>query len=85
MKKTRRRINLKVTNGSPVVQSLFKIAREANMTQKELAEKTGIVATTLKSWRMRNQPRITDLEAALNALGYELKVVNLPEAADARD
>ena len=85
MKKTRRRINLMVTNGSPTVQSLFKIAREKNMTQNEMSRQTGIVATTLKSWRIRNQPRITDLEAALNALGYELEVVRIQEAADARD
>lgn len=85
MKKTRRRINLLVTNGSPTVQSLFKIAREKNMTQNEMSRQTGIVATTLKSWRIRNQPRITDLEAALNALGYELEVVKIQEAADARD
>lgn len=85
MKKKRRRINLLVTNGSPTVQTLFKIARDENFTQQELAKKTGVVESTLKNWRIRNQPRVTDVEALLNALGYELQVVKIQEAESARD
>jgi hypothetical protein len=41
----------------------------------DLSERVGLHRDTLRKWRTTHTPRINDIEAALNYLGYKLKVV----------
>jgi len=51
------------------------------ITYVEFGERSGLARETLTAWRVRNNPDLTSLEAALGALG--LKVAIVP--ADALD
>lgn len=42
----------------------------------DMSERTGINKNTLKDWRTRTVPRVSDLEACFNVLGYKLKPVS---------
>ena len=68
---------------TPLIQRLFAIMHEERIGYSDLAERSGLAHGTLCSWRRRNVPRVIDLDAALNALGYELVI--RPIAADAAD
>ena len=43
----------------------------------DLSERVGLHRDTLRNWRTRYTPRVNDLEAALNYLGYTLKPVKV--------
>lgn len=75
MRQFRLKRELECRNGHPAVQFLFNQMFEQRMTQADLAEKTGFAYDTLKHWRLYTMPRVNDLDAALNAMGYELKAV----------
>ena len=64
-----------IVNGNPVVQFLFKEMQKQRICQMDLSERVGLHRDTLRNWRTRYTPRITDMEAALNVLGYTLKPV----------
>jgi hypothetical protein len=44
------------------------------VTDRELSNRTGICEATIRGWRTRTTPRLMDMEAALNAIGFELKI-----------
>ena len=61
-----------VTNNDQIVKFLFSEMHFQRLGIKDMAEKTGINYNTLKDWRLRTNPRIKDMQACLNVLGYEL-------------
>ena len=56
----------------PLVKELFLEMRKQRLGVVDMADKTGINKNTLKDWRTRTMPRIADLEACFNVLGYTL-------------
>lgn len=63
-----------IINGNPIIRFLFEEMHRQQMCQMDLSERVGLHRDTLRNWRTRYTPRITDVEAALNCLGYTLKV-----------
>lgn len=63
-----------VTNSSPFLKFLFAQMEAMGITDRELANRTGICEATIRGWRTRTTPRLMDMEAALNAIGFELKI-----------
>jgi len=61
-----------VVNNDQIVQFLFSEMHFQRLGIKDMSEKTGINYNTLKDWRLRTNPRIKDMQACLNVLGYEL-------------
>ena len=59
----------------PLVRKLIELANHDMTTMTEIAVRAGLRPETVSNWRYRNSPRIADLEAAFNALGYEIHVV----------
>ena len=82
MRQFRLKKELEVRNGNRCVKFLFKEMFEQRMTQADLAERTGIAYDTLKHWRLYTMPRVSDLDAALSTLGFELTVRRKKNARD---
>jgi hypothetical protein len=59
----------------PLVRRLIELANQDQTTMGEVAVRAGLQPKTVCNWRYRNSPRIGDYEAAVNALGYEIKIV----------
>ena len=68
-----------ITNGNPVVRFLFEEMERQQIHEACMSERAGFHRDTLRKWRNTHQPRITDIEACLNLLGYELKPVRVRE------
>jgi len=64
-------------NNNPVVRFLFEEMHRQRCCQMDLSEKVGLHRDTLRNWRTKHVPRIDDIEAALNCLGYTLKAVKI--------
>ena len=68
------------SNCHPLVRQLFEIANRERATMKEIAGRAGMVPyQTLSNWRYGSSPQLQNFEAALNALGYKLRVVPIRE------
>ena len=82
MRQFRLKQQLRVRNSHRCVRFLFDEMHRQRMTQADLSERTGVCKDTLKHWRLYTMPRISDLEAALNTLGFELYVRKVRDARD---
>jgi len=61
-------------NNNLVVRFLFSEMHRQGCLKKDLCEKVGINRNTLRNWNVQNVPKINDIEAALNYLGYTLQI-----------
>lgn len=71
-----------IVNGNPIVKFLFEEMHRQQCCQMDLSERVGLHRDTLRNWRTRHTPSVDSMEAALNYLGYTLKVVRLAEAGE---
>lgn len=69
------------TNGNHCVQFLFDKMAQHNIKAHDLSVVCGLHQTTISGWRYRHQPKVVDLEAALNCFGYTLS----PQKTDIPD
>lgn len=61
-----------------LIEATIEARKKANLTQRELSEKSGIVQPSIaKIERMKRSPQVTTLIKLLYPLGYTLKVVQL--------
>ena len=58
----------------PLVRQMFDEMNEQQCSQQTMSERSGINKNTFRSWRTKAVPRIDDLEACLNVLGFEIVV-----------
>lgn len=59
-----------------IIQATINARKNANMTQRELSEKTGIIQPTIARLEKRKtSPQVSTLLKLLYPLGYTLKVV----------
>jgi hypothetical protein len=72
LRKYRLRTSLQTKNGHRLVRKLFAIMHENQMGVLDMAERSGVNKNTLKDWRTRTTPRLKDIEACYEVLGYEL-------------
>lgn len=62
------------TGVDPMVRFLFEEMHRQQCTDEELQKRTGINCRTFYHWRASSQPTVGNLQACLNALGFELTV-----------
>ena len=56
----------------PLVRRLFELMREEQIGVLDMAARSGMNKNTLRDWRTRTVPIVTNLDACLNVVGYEL-------------
>jgi transcriptional regulator with XRE-family HTH domain len=61
-------------NVDPLVRELFNLANKQGATTKSIAQSVGIAEGTVKHWQHGRVPGVSNLQAAFNALGYEMTV-----------
>jgi hypothetical protein len=61
-----------VINNDQIVKFLYNEMHFQQVGIRDMSEKTGVNCDTLKDWRIRTNPRLKDIQACLNVLGYEL-------------
>ncbi len=57
-----------------VVKRLYQLMDSQAVSTESVAIRAGVDATTMVHWRTRRNPNFNNIEACLNALGYELIV-----------
>ena len=67
--------NMPKVVGHPLVGRLIREMMHVGLSENEMAKQSGINRQTLNAWRLRTNPKITDLEACFNVLGYTLEPV----------
>jgi hypothetical protein len=66
----------------PLARRFFEIAERQQVALTDVSERAGLCHATLVKWRYRHAPLVPTLEAALNVLGYELRIVRRRDPAD---
>lgn len=56
----------------PLVRRLFSEANAQRTTLKEIGLRAGLRPGTVAQWGRKTTPKVSDLEACLNALGLEI-------------
>lgn len=65
----------RITNNNPLVRFIFEEMHRQQIHECDVSERVGYHRDTLRRWRTHHQPRVVDLEAVLDFLGYRLKIV----------
>lgn len=66
----------------PAAKIVFEEMRLQGATYYEIEDRSSVLRTTLKSWRGKNVPTLTSLEAVLSSLGHVYVVVPSIETMD---
>ena len=61
----------------PLVKALYRAAKDQQVTMAEITREAGLGRGVIGLWGSTYNPRIDDLDAALNVLGLRLAVVPL--------
>ena len=61
-------------NTNPLIVRLVELINESGTDSHELCRRAGLGTGTIHAWRNQTNPNISNLEAVLNALGYELTI-----------
>ena len=61
-------------NASRLVRELFEILNRNKFTIRAVAQRSGVNEGTISDWRARRSPTLANIEAVLNACGYELSI-----------
>lgn len=69
-------------NAHPLARQFFKIIDRQQVAVTDVAERAGLGLATLVKWKSRHAPTVMALEAALNVVGYELRVVRRRDPAE---
>ena len=68
----------------PLARRFFELLAEQGVALTDVAGRAGLAVATLVKWKYRHVPQVDTLEAALNALGYELRILRRPDPAHRR-
>lgn len=60
------------THAHPLARLVFQLMREHNVTYHVLQDSSGVLAQTLKSYRVEKVPGLRSIEALLGAFGWSL-------------
>lgn len=71
------------TKCHPLVRRLFILMNEQNAQIQEVADESGVSRSTFWSWGHTRMPGVDKLEAALNTLGFRLKIEPMPDISPA--
>lgn len=67
----------------PLVREFVDLLNRDRMTLTEVSQRAGIDRCVMHRWRIRSNPSVAMFQAALNAMGYELRIA--PRRAEDRD
>ena len=70
------------THTSPLVRRLYELMHEQQIGYQALSERSGVPDGSLTAWRKRYRPNLLSFEAALNALGYELRIMKRRDVSE---
>lgn len=56
----------------PLVRRLYAELIRQQVPVRVLSDKSGVSRQTIREWRTRTRPKLEDIEACFNVLGYEL-------------
>lgn len=65
----------------PLVRRMFEEMNRQRIGVMDMAERVGISRFTMNGWKTRHCPRIVELEACYNVLGYRLTLLVLKDDA----
>lgn len=75
MRKYQRQIIPEGRGVHPFVRWIWRRVNADNWSQEDLADRSGVSASAMRKWRIgQRNPRISELEAVINALGYRLVI-----------
>lgn len=63
----------------PLVTQFFELLHAEGVPYGDVADRSGISTAAFRAWKFKRAPLIHNLDAALNALGYELRIVKRQE------
>lgn len=66
----------------PLARRFFEIVERQRASLTDVSDRSGLGLATLVKWKYRHAPTVTALEAALNVVGYELRVVRRRDPAE---
>lgn len=69
-------------NCHPLVRRFIDLLNRERITLTSVAERAGLERHTIAMWRIRRNPNLITLEAALNAIGFELRICPRQERDD---
>jgi transcriptional regulator with XRE-family HTH domain len=59
----------------PLVRWVWSQMNRQRASQEDIAKRSGVASSTMRKWRVGvRSPRVMELEAVINALGYKLTV-----------
>jgi len=59
----------------PLVRWVWRQMNKQHASQEDVAKRSGVTSSTMRKWRVGvRSPRVIELEAVINALGYKLTV-----------
>ena len=59
----------------PFIRFIWRKINEEMWSQEDLAQRSGISSSCMRKWRRgERNPRISEIEAVINALGYKLVI-----------
>jgi len=61
-------------NTNPLIVRLVELINDGDIDSHELCRRAGLAAGAIYAWRHHSNPGVNNLEAVLNALGYELTI-----------
>jgi hypothetical protein len=59
---------------NPLVREFFEILNRQRVLISEVSDQGGPTKAAIRSWRYKNNPSITNMNAALGVIGYELVI-----------
>lgn len=69
------RVAIPASGCHPLVRRLYEVLNQQQAQVTEVAAEAGVTKGTMWSWKRRTMPRVDDLDAAFNVLGYRLAAV----------
>lgn len=61
----------------PLIRQLFEEMNRQQVSMARMGDVTGIDRATIKNWKHRHEPKVSNLDACLSALGYKLTLERL--------
>lgn len=63
----------------PAVRFMYQQLNEQKLTLSDLQNISGVGRTTFTNWRKVQSPKLTDMEAVLNSLGFKLAIIPMED------
>lgn len=68
-----------IPNGNPHVRWLAQELRNRKLSMEQVSVRAGLARTIISHWFRDRNPTLSNFEAVLNVLGYELRIVKKSE------